>query len=157
MELPNGNGPTNMRAMSPSPFSCASLRRASRHACGMGLAVAVVLLVGCAGGRTASPFDSSPEGQGVLSLYLENRGFNDVRVYAITPSGSTSMGSVGGNTIRRTTLPWRQLGQISVRIEVLAGRTYMTNTLAASPGDRLELIIPANPADAVLRPRIVSR
>ena len=157
MELLNGKAATNMRDMRQSPFSCDTLGRASRHAYRVGLAVAVVLLVACGGARTGNPFDTSPEGQGIVSLYLENRGFNDVRIYAITPSGSTSMGSVGGNTIRRATLPWRQLGQISFRIEVLAGRTYMTNTMAASPGDRLELIIPANPADAVLRPRSVPR
>ncbi|HSG07447.1 MAG TPA: hypothetical protein VLA36_03750 [Longimicrobiales bacterium] len=143
--------------MSPSPLSWAALRRASRRVRRVGACLAIVFLVACGGARTRNPFDTSPEGQGILSLYLENRGFNDVRIYAITPAGSTSMGSVGGNTIRRATLPWRQLGQISFRIEVLAGRTYMTNTMLASPGDRLELVIPANPADAILRPRSVPR
>jgi hypothetical protein len=111
----------------------------------------VLLMVGCGGGRARNPFDASPEARGILSLYLENRGFNDVRVYAVTAAGARSLGPVGGNTFKRATLDWRQLDQISFRIEVLAGRTYTTHAVAASPGDRLELIIPDNPSDAILR------
>ena len=116
------------------------------------LALAVLLTTACAS-PAASPFDRTPGGQASLSVYLENRGFNDVRVYAIIPSGATSLGVVVGNTIERKSLPWRQSALISFRIEVLAGRTYMTHALSANPGDRLELIIPSDPANAVLRPR----
>ena len=116
------------------------------------LALAVLLTTACAS-RAASPFDQTAGGQASLSVYLENRGFNDVRVYAIIPSGARPMGVVGGNTIERASLPWRQSALISFRIEVLAGRTYMTHALSADPGDRLELIIPSDPANAVLRPR----
>lgn len=123
---------------------------------GTRMAMAVLVLTACAG-RSRNPFDQSPEAQGILYIYLENRGFNDVRVHAITASGAKSLGSVGGNTFQRATLPWRQLDQISFRIEVLAGRTYTTHGVAASPGDRLELIIPDNPANAIVRPRAGTR
>ena len=117
---------------------------------GILLALALLGTTAC-GGRTRNPFDQSPAAQGILSIFMENQGFNDVRVHAITAAGSRSLGSVGGNTFQRATLDWRRLDQISFRIEVLAGRTYTTHALAASPGDRIELIIPTNPADAIVR------
>jgi hypothetical protein len=117
------------------------------------LSAALLSMCACGGGRARNPFDSSPGAQGILVLYLENRGFNDVRIQAITPAGPKSLGSVGGNTFQRATLDWPQPSQISFRIEVLAGRTYTTHAVAAQPGDRLELIIPDNPANAILRPR----
>jgi len=116
------------------------------------VALAALVATACSG-QTRNPFDQSPGAQGTLSIHLENRGFNDVRVFAITPAGATSLGPVSGNTVERATLPWRQAELISFRIEVLAGRTYTTHTLPANPGDRLELIIPQDPADAILRPR----
>ncbi|HKJ01858.1 MAG TPA: hypothetical protein VJ997_05365 [Longimicrobiales bacterium] len=124
--------------------------RAVRASRWVALAAVLLGLAACAG-RSRNPFDQSPEAQGLLSLFLDNRGFNDVRVYAVTSSGRRSLGSVPGNSVRRTTLEWRQLDQISFRIDVLAGRTYTTHAVAASPGDRVELIIPDNPADALVR------
>lgn len=143
--------------MRAQPLTTVFAGRGARHAAQAILTLGVLLLTACAGGRSRNPFDSSPGGQGVISIQIENRGFNDVRLYAITPAGSQSMGSVGGNTIRRETLNWRQIAQISFRIEVLAGRTYMTHTLTVQPGDRLELLIPNDPAEAILRPRTVPR
>ena len=144
--------------MRAHPFTTVfAARRTQQPAVRAILALSVLLLTACAAGRSRNPFDSSPGAQGILSVQIENRGFNDVRLFAITPAGALSLGSVGGNTIRRETIDWRQVAQISFRIEVLAGRSYMTHTLTVTPGDRLQLIIPTNPADAILRPQSVPR
>ncbi len=105
------------------------------------------------GGIARNPFAPPSAAETQISLFVENQGFNDVRVYAVTSGGSRSVGSVGGNTHMRVNLPWRQMDQISFRIEVLAGRTYNTSALAVSPGDRVDLVIPNNPGDAYLRIR----
>ena len=122
--------------MRPNPFTTppAPIRRVSgaRIFRRVVLAVCVLTLTACAG-RTRNPFDQSPEAQGVLLIWLENRGFNDVRVYAVTAAGQRSLGPVGGNTFQRASLSWRQLDQISFRIEVLAGRTYTTTPWRPRP------------------------
>ena len=45
------------------------------------------------------------------------------------------------------------MDQISFRIEILAGRTYNTNGVAVSPGDRVSLIVPDDPANAYVTVR----
>ncbi|MDP2959286.1 MAG: hypothetical protein Q8N53_22895 [Longimicrobiales bacterium] len=105
------------------------------------------------GGIARNPFAPPTAAETQISVYVENQGFNDVRVYALTSRGSRSVGSVGGNTHLRVSMEWRQMDQISFRIEVLAGRTYNTGAIAVSPGDRVDLTIPNNPGNAYLRIR----
>lgn len=117
------------------------------------LCLLVGLGVAECGGIARNPFAPPSAAETQISLFVENQGFNDVRVYALTSRGSRSLGSVGGNTNLRVSLEWRQMDQISFRIEVLAGRTYNTSALAVSPGDRVDLVIPNNPGNAYLRVR----
>ena len=107
---------------------------------------------GC-GGTARNPFAPPSAADTQISVFVENQGFNDVRVYALTSRGSKSVGTVGGNTHLRASLEWRQMDQISFRIEVLAGRTYNTHAIAVSPGDRVDLTIPNNPGNAFIRIR----
>ena len=138
--------------MAPLRRPSRTLARVSRIRVGLALTLALLALSAC-GGRAKNPFDSSPAAQSVLVVYVENRGFNDVRVYAVSARGAESIGTVVGNTSHRVNLNWRQFDQISFRIEVLAGRTYNTHAVPASPGDRIELIIPSDPSNAIIRPR----
>ena len=119
------------------------------------LVAAVVALVGGACGATSSrnPFVQANPAETRVTLFVENRGFNDVRVYAITPRGSESLGGVGGNTQRRIDIAWRQLDQLSFRIEVLAGRTYNTPAVSVSPGDRVHMTIPDDPSNVYIQVR----
>lgn len=118
-------------------------------------ALATVLCLGGAGctPTARNPFAPANSRETQLLVDVENRGFNDIRLYAVSSRGNQSLGAVNGNTRKRVTLAWRQLDQISFRIEVLAGRTYGTHAVSASPGDVLELIIPEDPNQAYLRVR----
>jgi hypothetical protein len=106
----------------------------------------------CAGtGR--NPFAAPGTAETELFVQAENRGFNDLRLYAISSRGSQSLGSVQGNTTRRLTLEWRQMEQLSFRMEVLAGRSYTTHVVSASPGDHVYLIIPSDPSGTYVQVR----
>ncbi len=100
-----------------------------------------------------NPFAPAGTRETQLYLYVENRGFNDVRLYTLSSHGTRSVGVVEGNTQRRLAVDWRQLEQISFRIEVLAGRSYTTPAIAASPGDQVEMIIPSDPSNTYVRLR----
>jgi len=118
---------------------------------------AVLLAVGlgataCAG-TARNPFAAPGTAETELFVQVENQGFNDLRLYAISSRGSQSLGSVQGNTMRRLTLEWRQMELLSFRMEVLAGRSYTTHTVSASPGDRVYLTIPSDPSGAYVRVR----
>lgn len=113
----------------------------------------VLIFADCGTTHVRDPFEGANPASEQLRVLIENRGFNDVRVYALTSRGTQSLGTVGGNTQREARIDWRQSDAISFRLEVLAGRTYNTHGLSASPGDRLVLLIPDNPANATVRPR----
>jgi hypothetical protein len=114
---------------------------------------ALLLVVGlgataCAAGTARNPFAAPGTAETQLFVQVENQGFNDLRLYAISSRGNQSLGSVQGNTVRRLTLEWRQMEQLSFRMEVLAGRSYTTNVVSASPGDHVFLVIPSDPSGA---------
>ncbi len=98
-----------------------------------------------------NPFEGPDAPGSQIHVYVENRGFSDLRVYARSSHGSDFIGQVGGNSHLTVTLSWRQLDQISFRLEVVAGRTYTTEALPVQPGQRVELIVPDDPANAILR------
>ena len=100
-----------------------------------------------------NPFAPAGAPDTQITIVAENRGFNDVRLFAVSSAGVRSVGVVEGNTQRRLTLAWRQMELLTFRIEVLAGRTFTTSPLSASPGDRVEVIIPSNPAYTQVRLR----
>lgn len=115
---------------------------------------AALLLVAGSGCATAvrDPFGGRGDSAtSQLRVYVENRGFTDVRVYARTSRGQDLLGQLGGNAHLTVDLPWRDLDQISFRIEVVAGRTFTTASVAVSAGQRVELIIPDDPRRAIVR------
>lgn len=113
----------------------------------------VLLMLAACATTGPSPFDEQGPTATAVQVRVENRGFNDLRLYALSNHGQVPMGTVNGNSSRTIQVPWRQLDQISFRIDVLAGRSYRTEALAVSAGDKIELVIPDNPANAYLRAR----
>jgi len=121
----------------------------------LGRAVLLAAALGAAacGATGRNPFAAPGTQESQILVQVENQGFNDLRLYAISHRGNQSLGSVQGNTIRRIPLEWRQPDQLSFRMEVLAGRSYTTQAVAANPGDRVYLTIPSDPGGAYLRVR----
>ena len=111
-----------------------------------------VVLVACSS-DPPNPFTRTSPAASELRITVENQSFNDVRVYAETSRGPQPLGVVGGNSNRDFRMDWRQLDEIRFRLEELAGRTYYTNYLTVSPGDRLDMVIPDNLANSFIRRR----
>lgn len=117
---------------------------------------AAVLLIGaaaCSGRSASDPFSRTQAGPQELRVFVDNQNFNDLRIYALTTRGPQAMGQVGGRSTRNFRLPWRQLDELRFRLEFLAGRTYETNSVNASPGDRLDIFVSESPQNSILRRR----
>ncbi|MHB1194893.1 MAG: hypothetical protein ACYC6F_17845 [Longimicrobiales bacterium] len=117
------------------------------------LLLAAALGAAACGATARNPFAAEGTAETQILIQVENQGFNDLRLYAISHRGNQSLGSVQGNTIRRVTLEWRQPDQLSFRLEVLAGRSYTTHVVSANPGDQVYLVIPNDPGSAYVRVR----
>lgn len=115
------------------------------------VALVAVAGTGCAATTVHDPFDRANPVTSQIQVYIENRGTTDVRVYSRTSHGSQYLGQVATNTHLSLQLAWSGLEQIGFRLEVLAGRTYTTQSIAVSPGQRVELYIPDNPSNAIVR------
>lgn len=113
---------------------------------------AVVFLGACAS-AASNPFDATGPAAAQVEVYVDNRGFNDVRLYAISSRGPQSLGSVTGSSHRSVRVDWRQLDQMSFRIDVLAGQSYRTEAITVAPGDRVDLLIADNPENSILKVR----
>ena len=119
------------------------------------LALALALLVqGCGGGGrdVASPFDRRQDAT-QIQLNVDNQSFNDVRLYVESVRGRQTVGTVSGNSRKTFRIDWGGLDELSVRMEFLASENYVSNIVNAAPGDRVELFIPDNPRNAILRRR----
>ena len=123
-----------------------ALRRALLMVVGLGATA-------CAAGTARNPFAAPGTADTQIFIQVENQGFSDLRLYAVSSRGNQALGSVQGNTIRRLTMEWRQMEQLSFRMDVLAGRSYTTHTVSASPGDHVYLTIPSDPSGAYVRIR----
>ncbi len=125
--------------------------RRRRRAVGL-VVVALIVAVGACSKRTApSPFDG--ESIGELRVVVDNQNFNDLRIYAVTTRGPQSLGQVGGRSQSDFRLEWRQLDEIRFRLEFLAGGQHNTMRINVSPGDIIEISIPQNPNNTIVRRR----
>jgi hypothetical protein len=114
----------------------------------------ILWLAACGGGMAQNPYERERGSTTTqIRIHVENRNFADVRIYAVTPSGNRPLGVVGGNGSESFELEWRQLGTLYFRLDFLAGRTYSTPSVNVAPGNQVELQIPANPTDIIIRVR----
>ena len=65
--------------------------------------------------------------------------FNDVRLFALTPTGRRSVGQVGGKQDAEFELDWPISAYMSIQIDMVAGPTCTTQEMQVDPGDILEL------------------
>ncbi|MCG6955537.1 MAG: hypothetical protein LJF04_06050, partial [Gemmatimonadetes bacterium] len=70
-----------------------------------------------------------------------------------TPTGDRLLGVVGGSQTERFRLEWRQLGTLYFRLDFLAGSQYTTQAVTVSPGNEVDVEIPASPTNIIVRVR----
>ena len=110
------------------------------------LLLASVLTVGMAGcmgtgGRADNPLEQEA-GTEEIELLVRNLNFNQATIYIAPEHGSKRLGIVRGKSDATFKFQWH-LPHIQLRVKFLAGREFLTETLAVSPDDLLELQLPA--------------
>lgn len=106
-------------------------------------ALAAAPVAACAGGAAGG--DPAPRGEATLTV--DNLGFADVTVYAVSAAGArVRLGQVSGNSTRVLSLP-AHLVRGGERLRFLAdpiggSRTPVTDELYVAPGETVVLTIP---------------
>ncbi|MEJ2216154.1 MAG: hypothetical protein P8099_06010 [Gemmatimonadota bacterium] len=117
---------------------------------GRSLAFVLVIMLlagGCAVFRAQPPSTH----RDMVRLHVDNQNFNDATLY-VRYEGSSPMrlGQVTGKTQDVFSFRYRP-GQVRIEIKLLAGGTHITGPINVDPGDDLDLIIPSNIDQTVIR------
>lgn len=133
-------------------FARAAIRGRRPDAVAVGIALACALAAfagGCAGGRADA--GANPLGGGVqddeIEILVRNDNFNQVTVYTARGRAFRRLGVVAGKGEATFSTEW-YLPDIQLRVKFLAGPDFYTEVLPVSPGELLELIIPARQSQA---------
>ena len=103
------------------------------------LAVAVAA-TGCAKLRTApNPFEEGVD-ERVITIEVENHNFNDATLRAVARV-ERRLGVVSGNGRQTFTIPWSNVDDLRISIDILAGDRFTTNRVSVSPGESVFLTI----------------
>ena len=120
------------------------------------LALAVTLSA-CSSPQARDPFGASAgvdTGPRTISLYAQNENKEDVVIYVLSASGVERVGSVAPDRARTFFLDWDRAREVRVRVEILAGPRYTTNSLpVVAPGDRVEVWVPRDAERSFIRRR----
>lgn len=123
----------------------------------VGLVISTLALGGCAGATASDPFQAAPGVRAEassISVYARNLNEEDVTLYVMSPSGIQKVGTVAPNRSETFSVDWDSTWEARVRVEILAGPRYTTNSLPViAPGDRLEVQVGENARRSVLRRR----
>lgn len=95
----------------------------------------VVLAAGC-GLVGRGPAESAEE----LTLHVTNQNFYDATLYAAWESHRTRLGTVTGHASDTFNFRW-QSTQLRIQIHLLSVGNYLTEPMAVTPGEELELFI----------------
>jgi hypothetical protein len=79
-----------------------------------------------------------------ITVEVENQNFYDATVYLLWQSDRRRLGVAPGNATQSFTSSWRG-PELTVMIEMLAGRRYQSIPIGVSPGDGLVVEIPVAP------------
>lgn len=110
--------------------------------------LAVTLLAGGCALFRAQPSSARQE---TVRLHVDNQNFSDATIYVRYEGASPlRLGQVTGKTQDVFTFRYRP-GQVRIEIKLLAGGTHLTDAIPVDPGDDLDLIIPSNIDQAVIR------
>jgi hypothetical protein len=104
--------------------------------------LALVLIMAC-GGRSR---DSSPDPETPAMLQVENRGFTDMVIYAVSGAQRVRLGIATGNSTKSFNIPRyliRGAGPLRFLADPIGGnRTPVSEELTVRPGDIVTLTIP---------------
>ena len=123
----------------------ASLRSVSNRQLLLFASLLTVGLAGCMGtGQQAdNPLEQDEAGTEEVELLVRNHNFSQATIYIAPEHGSRRLGIVHGKSDATFKFKWH-LPHIQLRVKFLAGREILTETLAVSPDDLLELLLPAS-------------
>lgn len=93
-----------------------------------------------------NPFDA--EATNSITINVVNRNFNQATLVAVTPV-RRRIGIVGGNISRSFNFAWSSGDQLRIHIDLLAGGSTTTNTIAIEPGETAYLVV-ENPVNRSL-------
>lgn len=79
-----------------------------------------------------------------ITVEVENQNFYDATVYLVWQSSRRRLGVASGNARESFTTNWGG-PEVTVMIEMLAGRRYQSIPIGVSPGDGLVVVIPVAP------------
>lgn len=103
------------------------------------LVLSIGLSAACSSRRPAREESFPP-----VTVRVDNQNFYDATVYMIWQSDRRRLGVVSGNGSENFTTNWHG-PEVTVQIEMLAGRRYQYIPIGVSPGDRLVVEIPVAP------------
>jgi hypothetical protein len=103
---------------------------------------ALSLLASCALlGHKSKDEPEEPRKPTQITLHVENQNFYDATIYAMASGGERQrLGNVTGNSQATFTFRWLH-DELRVVIQLLAGRSGVTQTIPTNPGDTLNLVI----------------
>jgi hypothetical protein len=129
-------------------------RPLQRSALWAGMAL-TLLMTACASAPAKSPFGGGGGGGGGghIRVYVQNLGFSDVRVYAVTPQGNLDLGTVQTTQTRTFTVPWNEMAVLSFNLDFMTGGQYSTQAIGVSTGQTVEVDIPADGGYATVQIR----
>ena len=121
-------------------------RRSKRNvivACAM-----VVSVSACATGRGSRPEErlAAPD---QTTLRVDNQGFPDVVLYAVTSGTPVRIGFVNGLSKTLLTIPDHLVAgarALTIIARPIAGRAYAIPAIGISPGDKVDVTLAPNPA-----------
>ncbi len=108
---------------------------------GLLLSLGMLSAFGCAGGaKLDDPFAAGGGGAGSIRIHVINNNFNEATLLAIARM-QRRIGRVPGHGQEVFSMDWPTVGDLRVRIDMLAGREFTTNRISVSPGEEVFLTI----------------
>ena len=112
------------------------------------LTMAVLYAPGCA--RNDPPSDPFEPVATTLVVTVRNQYELDVILHAYGPALAERLGSLAPGRSARWEVPWREVGDIRIRVEPSTGPHLESNALTVHPGDEVLLTIPSDLTRTVL-------
>ena len=109
----------------------------------MALTFSLVFTSAACASTGANPFEGGVALR-TVQVEVDNQNFSDATVYVLTNSGRQRLGVVQGKTKRTFVARLGSVGDVRLRVRLLAGASFTTRAMLATPGETLLLIVPSS-------------